>query len=236
MEVRLENIVKRLDNRPVLEGINLVIPKGKCVGLVGPNGAGKTTLIRILLGMYNCGGKVLYNNKVREHIKIVDEKIMFILDASNLFYKLSVSENIEFYVRAYNRGLSKAKIREKTGEILDKINLLEYSRESIMKLSRGMRQRLCIGRTMVTKPEFIVLDEPYIGLDVESQLFLTDYLFELKKTDTTILLSSHDLEHIGRLCDSIAFIKKGKILDVCDMNEKVPENVEDMYRRIVIKR
>ena len=107
------------------------------------------------------------------------------------------------------------------------------------KYSKGMKQRLAIGRTMVTSPRLIVLDEPYLGLDFEGKNFLTQYLIDLKKTGCTILLSSHDLTEIEKVCDKAIFIKKGELkaendLNKCnDMDSKI-STLEEMYAKVLM--
>lgn len=233
MEIVLEDICKKLDFRSVLNHLSMRIPDKKCVGLVGPNGAGKTTLIRTLLGLYEYEGRITFNQVEQKKIDVIKHKVMFILDSSNLFYKLNIRENIEFYVRVYNPLFSSKQIDNKVDEILERIQLKDYQSELITKLSRGMRQRLCIGRTMVNVPGVLILDEPYLGLDVENQLFLTDYLLDLKKKGTTILISAHDLGHLEKLCDLVSFIKNGKIIEECLIENK-EVNLEALYKKIII--
>lgn len=233
MEIILKDICKNLDSRNVLNHLSMRIPDKKCVGLLGPNGAGKTTLIRILLGLYEYQGMITFDELKQKKIDIVKQRVMFILDSSNLFYKLSIRENIEFYTRVYNPSFSVKQIERKVDEILEKIQLTDYQNELITKLSRGMRQRLCIGRTMVNVPEVLILDEPYLGLDVENQFFLTDYLFGLKEKGTTILISAHDLAHLEKVCDQVSFIKSGRIIESCSLEDKTI-NLEALYKRVII--
>lgn len=233
MEIILSDICKKMDSRNVLNHLSMRIPDKKCVGLIGPNGAGKTTLIRVLLGLYEFNGKIFCNESQQQIMDVTKQNIMFILDSSNLFYKLNIRENIEFYVRVYNPKYTHSQIAEKEEEILEKIQLKEYQNEPITKLSKGMRQRLCIGRTMANVPELLILDEPYLGLDVENQLFLTDYLQELKKKGTTILISAHDLAHLEKLCDQVSFIKNGKIIEEYSMENR-NISLESLYKKVIM--
>lgn len=234
MEIVLSDVCKKFDSRSVLDHLSMKIPDKKCVGLLGPNGAGKTTLIRILLGLYKYEGKVTFDQFEQREIDVIKQKIMFILDSSNLFYKLNIRENIEFYVRVYNSSLSSKQIVDIVDQILEKIQLKDYQNEPITKLSRGMRQRLCIGRTMSTVPELLILDEPYLGLDVENQFFLTDYLLDLKEKETTIFISAHDLAHLGKMCDQVSFIKNGKIVKECSLDNEMVD-LEELYKKVIIR-
>lgn len=235
MEIKVENISKSINGRNILNHLSLIIENGQCMGLVGPNGAGKTSLIRVLLGLYQSDGIIYFNGKKKEKIDVVNEKILFILDSSNLFYRLSVSENVEFFVRVYRKELNKKEIHEEVMRILEKVELVDYADENIRVLSRGMRQRLCIGRTMIVQPDFFILDEPYLGLDVEAQIFLTDYLIDLKKKGTTILISSHDLSHMEKVCDYVAFIKKGSVLQTFEISQSKKVSIEEQYKKIIIE-
>lgn len=233
MELKIMNVCKTMDKKKILNNISLHIGSGKCLGLVGPNGAGKTSLIRSILGLYNYEGEVLYGDLKQTEVDMSKNKIMFILDTSGLLRNLNVRENVEFFSRVYCESASSAERNEKVDSILKKINLYEYSHKKIKTLSRGMKQRLAIGRTMVITPELFILDEPYVGLDVEAQIFLTNYLQALKKKGCTILISSHDLGHLEKVCDEIAFISNGTIIKCVDVDRDMV--LEDIYKEIYIK-
>ncbi|MBE5966537.1 MAG: ABC transporter ATP-binding protein [Lachnospiraceae bacterium] len=239
MQVKIEGITKKLGQREVLNNISFVVPDNKCVGLIGPNGAGKTTILRLILGLYiEDRGRVLFDDKKREQLNLADPDtcITFLLDASGLMRLLTVRENIEFYHRFYCRNESSDKRNEEIDNILKRINLYDYRNAGIKELSRGMKQRLSIGKTMVAHPRFFVMDEPYLGLDVEAQIFLSDYIQELKASGCTILISAHDLGHLEKICDEAVFIKNGTIVAHINIPADCKRDyLEDLYKEYIIE-
>lgn len=235
MEVSIKNVSKKLGGKNILNNINFDVSSGDCIGLVGPNGAGKTTLIRILLGLYQSEGNITFDSIPKSKIEMDKRKIMFMLDTSGLMRNLNVSENIEFFHRIYCKGAKSRQRIIEIEDILNKIDLLEYKNAKVKTLSRGMKQRLSLGRTMVARPSLLIMDEPYLALDVEAQFFLTQYIMELKKEGCTILISSHDLSHLEKICDGVVFIKKGTIVSENRIsNKRKSESLEEIYKKVII--
>lgn len=161
------------------------------------------------------------------------------LDTTGLFATLNAWDNIEFYDRIYNPDSSADERKTRITNIFKKISLEGKEKQYVTKYSKGMKQRLAIGRTMVTSPRLIVLDEPYLGLDFEGKNFLTQYLIDLKKTGCTILLSSHDLTEIEKVCDKAIFIKKGELKAENDLNKSNDmdskiSTLEEMYAKVLM--
>lgn len=234
MEVNVAEVNKSIKDTKILSDVSFQALDGECMGIVGPNGAGKTTLILTMLGLYDFSGSVKYDNTDIRDTNACDQGILFMLDHSGLFITLNVRENLEFFYRAYHETIDKDKMNEKLDEILEKINLTDYANAEIKQLSRGMKQRLSYGKTMVAQPSVLILDEPYTALDVEGQIFLTERLIELKKTGTTIIISSHDIGHLQKVCDSVLFIKHGKVLrKIYDIGSE-SDIIEKTYREFMM--
>ncbi|HEY5587740.1 MAG TPA: ABC transporter ATP-binding protein, partial [Candidatus Paceibacterota bacterium] len=215
MELIIKNVCKKIGDNNILTNVNLNIKKGDTFALVGPNGAGKTTLIRIILGLYEMTKGEVYVDGVSITSKEYNQKkneISFVLDNLGLFRDLNAWENIEFFDRIYNPKSTKNDRKARIEKILKEIDLFNKSKDNISFFSRGMKQRLAIGRTLVNTPKLFILDEPSKGLDVEGQVFLVDYIKRLKKTGCTIFINSHDLSYIEKVCDCVAFIKNGEII------------------------
>jgi len=247
MEVIISHLTKIIKERKILDDINLTISSGSSVALVGANGAGKTSLIRCLLGLYSKydGNIIIDECDIRsKNFSEQKQKIAFMLDTTGLFATLSAWENIEFYDRLHKNDSSSR--RKRISNVLNSINLLNRSKEMLHGYSKGMKQRLSIGRTMILNPKLIILDEPFQGLDVEGRIFLCDYLTRLKKGGCTIIISSHDLYMIEKFCEQIIFVKEGKIVaqkyinitneDVNGVyflrtsnNKKIYENLSNQY-------
>jgi ABC-2 type transport system ATP-binding protein len=206
--ISLENVKKALGNRPVLKGISFEINKGDIFGYLGPNGAGKTTTIRILLGLLQADagrldimGQDISRSETRR-------KIGFALDPDGLYDNMTAEENLEFYARIY--GLSNA--RQKIAALLGAVGLSERAKDRVGAYSKGMRQRLSLARAMTHDPEVLILDEPTAGVDPSGQIEVRQILLELAhKENKTVLLSSHNLDEVQRICNRIALIDRGEI-------------------------
>lgn len=242
MELTVSNLTKEIEGAEILKNINLRIGSGEAVALVGANGAGKTTLINCILSIYTkYSGEILLDglNVKQEECYLKRKEVTFILDTTGLFATLNAWDNIEFYDRIYNPCSSAAERKERIAGIFKEISLEGKERQFVTKYSKGMKQRLAIGRTMVTKPRLIVLDEPYLGLDVEGKYFLTHYLLNLKQAGCTIMLSSHDLTEIEKVCDKAIFIKSGELRDEknlskCGDLEAEKSELEQMYAKVLM--
>lgn len=235
MDFIIDNVSKTIKSRQILKKVSMHLTGGRCIGLVGPNGAGKTSLTRTILGLYSCEqGKITLDGKNVSELDYSkeEERLCFLLDTAGLMRMLTVEENIEFFYRYYNKSFTAKQMKKDIDRILEEIKLSDYREDNIRNLSRGMKQRLAIGRTMVTTPKFFIMDEPYLGLDVEAQFFLSAYIKRLREQGCTILISAHDLGHLEKICDGIYFIKKGEIVTY----EKIPENCEKDYLETLYKK
>jgi ABC-type multidrug transport system ATPase subunit len=239
MNLSIKDLSKESDNVSILNRIDLELKSGEAVALVGANGAGKTSLLNCILGIYSrYSGEILINGiDVRSsECDALREKIAFVLDTTGLFAPLTAWENMEFYDRMYNPKSSVNERRARIERIFEEISLKGKENMVITKFSKGMKQRLAIGRTLVIKPELILLDEPYLGLDVEGKNFLTEQLLKLKKEGCTILLSSHDLTEIEKVCDKAVFMKQGEIRNEAPLSNHETEKseLEMMYAKVLM--
>ncbi len=196
--------------KKALDNVSLSIPKGSVYGLLGSNGAGKSTLINILAGItVKTGGKVTVNGidqdkdprGTRFALGVVPQEV--VLDP---FF--TVTETLEFYAGYF--GVPKEKRRTK--ELIDALYLTDKAHEVSRRLSGGMKRRVLIAKALVHNPPLLILDEPTAGVDVELRTQLWDYVRELNRQGTTILLTTHYLEEAENLCDYIAIIDHGKVI------------------------
>ena len=243
MEIIAIELSKKIKDKNILNSVYLHVKKGKIYGLIGPNGAGKTSLIRTLLGIYKpTSGSVTINGVSpvdKEFIKL-KYKIGVVMDHLGLYKDLTVWENLEFFHRIYFPN-AKKNIRKEDIELALKITNMHHKRyENIVFLSRGQKQRLAISRALVIKPKLLVLDEPTTGLDVEGRILLRELLKNINDMGITILLSSHNLNELQKICSTFAFINRGKIVEESNFNElKIKYklfgkefSLEDIYREI----
>ena len=195
-----------------LLGVSLDIPKGEFFGLLGPNGAGKSTLISILAGLaLKTSGEVSIEgisidkdpDKTRTFIGLVPQEFNF-----NIFEKVEdiVTDQAGYY------GITRAEAKPKVEQILKQLGLWEKRESKAMDLSGGMKRRLLIARALVHEPEILLLDEPTAGVDVELRRGMWDFLREINKNGTTIILTTHYLEEVEILCNRVAIINKGNII------------------------
>ncbi|MGV2939257.1 ABC transporter ATP-binding protein [Mesobacillus sp. LC4] len=198
-----------------LKGITFSVKKGEIFGLLGPNGAGKTTMIKILSTMLipNSGKvSILGLDPAADH-RFLRPKINFILGGErNLYWRLSAYDNLSYFADLYKipKSIKKGRI----DDLLKLVGLHDVAHQKVETFSKGMKQRLQIARGLVNNPEILFLDEPSIGLDPVSARQLRETLRKLNEQGTTILLTTHYMYEADELCDRIAFINKGEIIDI----------------------
>lgn len=211
-----------------LKGISFSVRKGEIFGLLGPNGAGKTTMIKILSTMLiPHSGKVsiLGLDPAADH-RLLRPKINFILGGErNLYWRLSAYDNLSYFADLYK--IPKSIKKERIEDLLKLVGLHDVAHQKVETFSKGMKQRLQIARGLVNNPEILFLDEPSIGLDPVSARQLRETLRQLNEQGTTILLTTHYMYEADELCDRIAFINKGEIIDI-DSPSNLKKKVDDL--------
>jgi ABC-2 type transport system ATP-binding protein len=206
--ITLEHVNKELGKRQILKDVTMAVKQGDIFGYLGPNGAGKTTTIRIILGLLAAtSGKVsLLGQDVQ--VDKVRKKIGFVLEADGLYDNLTASENLLYYARLYDIPQPAQKVEK----VLKQVGLAERARDKVATYSKGMRQRLALARAIAPDPEILVLDEPTAGVDPTGQIEIRQLMLDMiQKEHKTILLSSHNLDEVQRICNRIALIHKGQI-------------------------
>ncbi len=206
--ISLEHVDKDLGKRQILKDVTLAVKQGDIFGYLGPNGAGKTTTIRIILGLLAAtSGKVsILGQDVQ--IDKVRQKIGFVLEADGLYDNLSAYDNLLYYAKLYDIPQPSQKV----DNILKLVGLAERAKDKVGTYSKGMRQRLALARAMAPDPEVLVLDEPTAGVDPTGQIEIRQVMLDMiHKQGKTILLSSHNLDEVQRICNRIALIHKGQI-------------------------
>jgi ABC-2 type transport system ATP-binding protein len=206
--IQIDNIRKTLGTREILKGITFNVQTGDIFGYLGPNGAGKTTTIRILLGLLRADSGKL--DILGQDISLVTTrmKIGFALDPDGLYDMMTAVENLKFYVDIY--GISDANVR--IDKVLKLVGLDDRADDRVGTYSKGMRQRLSLARAMVHDPEVLILDEPTAGVDPTGQIEIRKILIDIaRKEKKTVLLSSHNLDEVQRICNRIVLIDRGEI-------------------------
>lgn len=196
-----------------VDHIDLKINKGEFFGLLGPNGAGKTTTISMMSSLMKpSSGKIEINgvdiekglSEIRNQIGVVPQEI-------SLYPKLTATENLNFFGAMY--GMENTELRLRINEMLDCFGLLAKSKQRVETYSGGMKRRLNLITGILHNPEIVFLDEPTVGIDVQSRTVIMLYLAEMQKQGTTLVYTSHHMEEAQRYCSDIAIIDNGKIIE-----------------------
>lgn len=204
-----KNIVKTFGTKIALNKINFEIKEGEIFGFLGPSGSGKTTMINILTGqLLQDGGNSQLLGKDSHSLNSTDlEKIGIVSDKSGFYEKLSLEKNLLLYAKLYGVNLNRV------DELLNKVGLLESKSILAEQLSTGMKQRMLLARALINQPKILFLDEPTSGLDPTTSKSIHELLVYLKENGTTIFLTTHDMNEATLLCDNLALLNKGKLIE-----------------------
>ena len=214
MTIKIENLEKKYGNFQAVKNLNFTIKPGSIVGLLGPNGCGKTTTIGMILGLIKpTKGKVLIKGKNVENesdrIEIL-EKMNFISPYVELPKKLTVKENLIIYGKMYEV----INLNEKINTLIKDLNLDEFKNRKTGELSSGQKNRVSLAKSLINSPEILLLDEPTASLDPDTGDYIRTYIEDYaSKNKTTILLASHNMNEVERLCSEVMMMKSGKIID-----------------------
>lgn len=203
------NIVKTFGRKRALNSINFEIREGEIFGFLGPSGSGKTTMINILTGqLLPDSGKTQLLGKDSQDLHPTDlEKIGIVSDQSGFYEKLSLEKNLLLYAKLYGINLNRV------DELLDQVGLLASKKILAEQLSTGMKQRMLLARALINQPKILFLDEPTSGLDPTTSKSIHELLVQLKESGTTIFLTTHDMNEATLLCDHLALLNKGKLIE-----------------------
>jgi ABC-2 type transport system ATP-binding protein len=206
-----QSISKKYGDFVALDNINISVPKGSIFGLLGPNGAGKTTFIRIINQItLPDTGNLLFNG--REFLPKDIEKIGYLPEERGLYKKMQVGEQCLYLAQL--RGLDKVEAKKRLRFWFEKFGIQGWWNKKVEELSKGMAQKVQFVVTVIHEPELLILDEPFTGFDPVNASLIRDEILEIRKKGATIIFSTHRMETVEDLCDSIALINKSKkILD-----------------------
>ncbi|UCZ54656.1 ABC transporter ATP-binding protein [Bacillus shivajii] len=211
--IELLNVNKRYGDRRALENIDLHIDEGICFGLIGPNGAGKSTLMKILSSILEDfeGDVSLFNQPLRKDKTAIQRRIGYVPQDICLEEKLTAIDNLSFFGRIY--GLKGKQLKKRMDEVLKKVGLFDRRKDPVTNFSGGMKRRMNISCALLHDPDLIILDEPTVGVDPQSRNHIFDIINDLKSEGKTVLYSSHYMEEVENLCDKIALIDQGQIVE-----------------------
>ncbi len=235
MFIQLKNLTKIFKKYLAVNNINFKIEKNKTVGLLGPNGCGKTTSIGMLLGLIKpTSGEIFIDNRNLDSFKR-DEiltRINFASPYVELPKKLTVQQNLEVYGRLY--GVKN--LKKRISEIAHDLDIQTFFKRKTGELSSGQKNRVSLAKSLINKPEILLLDEPTASLDPDIGDFIRSYIQDYKtKNKVTILLASHNMNEVERLCDSIIMMRKGKIIDEGTCKELIKKHGRDNLEETFLK-
>ena len=225
--IEVRGLVKAFGVKPVLRGLDFHVDEGEFVAVVGPNGAGKTTLLRILaslarptMGTVSLGGLPLpaQSGAARKILGVVSHQPL-------LYGDLTADQNLRFFGRMY--GVSE--LDDRIPEVLDIVRLRPRRYDLVREYSRGMQQRLAIGRGILHRPELLLFDEPHTGLDPDSADMLDDLLLTVTGEGRTVVMTSHDLTRAGELASRVDILSSGKITRSVKRGELDSEQLNSLY-------
>ncbi len=220
-EVDVRDLVKCFGALRAVDGVSFRVEPGETYGLLGPNGAGKTSIMRILAGLSppSAGSARVAGLDVATHPRSVRALMGVVTQADGLDTEISVRQNLEVFGDLV--GLSRRDARARADEVLAFFALSARADARVDELSGGLRRRLAIARALINRPRVIVLDEPSTGLDPESRVKVWEELAVLKDAGVTILLTTHYMDEAETLCDRIAMLHSGRVLDVATPPELI---------------
>lgn len=221
--LRVENVTKRYGDLIAVNNLSFEVEKGEIFGLLGLNGAGKTTTFRMILGLLDDYDGNIYLDDKKIDYSITD-KIGFLTEERSLLLKLTVLEQIKFY--GILKGMDELEVEKKLDYYLDKFGIKEYKNKKIKELSKGNQQKIQFISSIIHEPKLLILDEPFSGLDPINVELFKKIILELKEKGTSIIFSSHRMEHVELFCDKIVVLVKGK-----SVLEGYIKEIKDNYKK-----
>ena len=205
--LKLEHVTKYYGDFLAVDDLSFEVKSGEIFGLLGVNGAGKTTTFRMITGLLDkTSGKITFNGKKIDYS--VTDQIGFLTEERSLLTKLTVLEQAKFYGGL--KGMSEKTIIERLDYLLDKLEISEYKNKKIKELSKGNSQKIQFIMSIINSPKLLILDEPFSGLDPINIELFKNLILELKENGTSIIFSSHRMEHVEFFCESLVILVRGK--------------------------
>ncbi|NCC16492.1 MAG: ABC transporter ATP-binding protein [Clostridia bacterium] len=209
--LEIKELVKNYGKFTAIDHLTVSVGKGAVCGFVGPNGAGKTTTMRIMAGLLKAssGSVSIDGVDVTKNPRVLREKIGYMPDFFGVYDNLKVTEYMDFYAGAY--GIPYKERAPIIDNLLEIVDLSDKKHSYVDALSRGMKQRLCLARSLVHDPELLILDEPASGLDPRARVEMKEVLKQLQEIGKTIIISSHILPELAEMCTEVCIINRGRL-------------------------
>ncbi len=231
--IKLESLTKKYRNFTAVDNLNLEVEKGEIFGIIGHNGAGKTTTLKMIVGLLapTSGSINVMGWDMTKQSTIAKKVIGYLPEESPLYENMTVQEYLMFFAELYE--LPKSYTKERMNLLLKSLKLDETNKFT-GELSKGMKRKVSIARTLLHDPDLLILDEPNSGLDPLTSFFIIDYLKKLNKQGKTVVVSAHNLFHVEYICDRVGIIKNGKLV-VCDTIEAMRDSFGKREYEVIFK-
>ena len=233
--IEINNLTKQFNNTLAVKNISFKVGKGKIIGLLGPNGCGKTTTIGMILGLIkpSSGSVIISGQNIEYNRTRLLEKMNFISPYVELPKKLTVEENLKVYGRLY--GVKN--LIDKISYLMEKLNLIDFKSRKTGELSSGQKNRVSLAKALINDPKILLLDEPTASLDPDVGDYIRGFIENYASNQgATILLASHNMNEVERLCHEVLMMKDGKIIDKgkCSdlVNKHGRKNLEEVFLKI----
>ncbi|MFD2115418.1 ABC transporter ATP-binding protein [Paenibacillus yanchengensis] len=216
--VQLQNVTKKISGKTIIDQLTLDVPKGEVFGFLGPNGSGKTTTIRMMVGLMKLSaGEILIDgHSIKTNFEQAIRQVGAIVENPEMYKYLTGYQNLLHYARMIP-GVTKARIEE----VIELVGMRSRIQDKVSTYSLGMRQRLGVAQAILHRPKLLILDEPTNGLDPAGIRELRSYLRQLcKEEGTSVFVSSHLLSEMELMCDRVAIIQKGKLIDIRNIQKE----------------
>lgn len=214
--LQIKGVSKFYANHTALNKVSFTVPKGSVFGLLGPNGAGKTSLIRIINQITAPDeGEIIFDGERlnAEHIK----RIGYLPEERGLYKKMQVFDQLMYFARL--KGLSKQEARKTIDHWLTKFEAMDWKSKKIEELSKGMQQKIQFIITVLHKPDFIILDEPFTGFDPKNTQLIKDEINRMSEAGATVMLSTHRMESVEEICDQVVMLDRSELITEGGVNE-----------------
>ncbi|KAB1193211.1 ATP-binding cassette domain-containing protein [Haloferax sp. MBLA0076] len=226
--IEIRDLTKSYGDVTALDGIDLDVPEGSFFGLLGPNGAGKTTFINILVGLVRKSGGTasVFGYDVEADYREARDRIGLAPQEFNVDRFFPIREVLEH--KAGYHGIPQDEARERADEVLKRVGIYDKRDTRFDWLSGGMKRRFMLARALITDPDLLILDEPTAGVDVQLRHELWETIVDLNDQGTTILLTTHYIEEAERLCDEVAILDSGRVIEVASPEELMDRGTDDI--------
>jgi ABC-2 type transport system ATP-binding protein len=230
--IEIDALEKSYGDVKALSGVDLTVPEGSFFGLLGPNGAGKTTFINILVGLVRATGGTaeVFGHDVESEYQAARDCIGLAPQEFNVDRFFPIREVLEH--KAGYHGISQERARSRATEVLKRVGIYEKRNTRFDWLSGGMKRRFVLARALITDPDLLILDEPTAGVDVQLRRDLWETITKLNESGTTILLTTHYIEEAERLCDEVAILDSGRVVDVASPETLMNRGTDDIVVKL----